>query len=299
VTPLPNPSLSSLQRFETLVFAGGGNRCWWQAGLISELQARGWFLPRLLVGTSAGAAVAAASLTQTLDKAFAECQRLYRGNRRLWEWPRLARLELAFAHQRIYPDWLRGFITDEAMAHLKQSGRDLLVAVTRPAPWLGLRASVLAGSVAYLLDKKVAHSIHPRLPAWLGLRQAFLSLQASAHAAAACDLLAAAGAAPPFMKARRLLGQWALDGGYVDNAPVPQQSPEERASTLVLLTRHYPRLPGFFQWRGRSYWQPSQKVPVSTWDCRAGTTIEQAFELGRSDAQRLLAAPAVKPWSKP
>lgn len=278
-------TISALGRLETLVFAGGGNRCWWQAGLVTELQSRSWALPRLLVGTSAGAAVAAACLTQTLDQALAECQRLYRGNRRVWEWPRLAKLELRFAHQSIYPAWLAGFFSPEAWARLQRSGADLMVAVTQPAPWLGLRASVLAGSLAYLLDKKLVHSIHPTLPKWLGLRQAFFSLKASAHADAARDLLAAAGAAPPFMKARRLRGQWALDGGYVDNAPVPAQSPEQQASTLVLLTRHYPKLPSVFQWRGRSYWQPSHKVPVSTWDCRAGTTVEQAFELGRSDAR--------------
>lgn len=292
MTPLPNPSISSLQRFETLVFAGGGNRCWWQAGLLTELHERGWSLPRLLVGTSAGAAVAAACLTQTLDRALAECQRLYRENRRVWEWPRLARLELVFAHQRIYPTWLRAFITDETLARMRQGGSDLLVAITRPAPWLGLRASVLAGSLAYLLDKKVTHSMHPRLTHWLGLRQAFFSLRASAQTDEARDLLAAAASAPPFMKARRLLGQWALDGGYVDNAPVPQQSPEQKAGTLVLLTRRYPMLPRFFQWRGRSYWQPSRKVPVSTWDCRYGTTIELAFDLGLRDAQRLLGAQA-------
>lgn len=283
------PSLASLNRLQTLVFAGGGNRCWWQAGLVTVLQERGWSLPSLLVGTSAGAAVAAACLTRTADKALAECQRLYACNTRLWDWKRLSRLELSFAHQRIYPAWLQSFITEASLAPLRQSASDLLVAVTRPAPWLGLHGSVLAASMAYLLDKKT-HAIHPRLPRFMGLRQAFFSLKACTNEAEAQNLLAACGAAPPFMKARRVQGKWALDGGYVDNAPLPAQSQEDKHATLVLLTRHYPKLPTLFQWRGRSYWQPSQKVPVSTWDCRPGTSVAQAFELGQWDAQRVLAA---------
>jgi predicted acylesterase/phospholipase RssA len=58
-------SLASLDlaSIDTLVFAGGGNRCWWQAGAISQLLMQGWRLPPQLIGTSAGAAVAASFLT--------------------------------------------------------------------------------------------------------------------------------------------------------------------------------------------------------------------------------------------
>jgi predicted acylesterase/phospholipase RssA len=45
-----------LAQVKTLSFAGGGNRCWWQGGLIAELLKRGWRLPPQLLGTSAGAA---------------------------------------------------------------------------------------------------------------------------------------------------------------------------------------------------------------------------------------------------
>jgi predicted acylesterase/phospholipase RssA len=278
------------ERVETLVFAGGGNRCFWQGGLITELQSRGWSMPRLLVGTSGGAAVAAAILTHTLEAALAECRRLYAQNTRLFDWRRLARLEIAFAQQRIYPQWLQSIIHADSWQRLRQSASDLQVAVTHPAPWLGLHGSVWAGTVAYLLDKKLLHAIHPRLPRSLGLKQAFYSLKACAQEWQARDLLAAAGAAPPVMKARRLFGRWALDGGYVDNAPLPPQTEAQKASTLVLLTRFYPKLPTVFQWQGRTYWQPSRQVPVSTWDCRPQTTVAQAFELGQRDAQRVAAA---------
>ncbi|WP_299511416.1 hypothetical protein [uncultured Limnohabitans sp.] len=86
----------------------------------------------------------------------------------------------------------------------------------------------------------------------------------------------------------------AFDGGYTDNAPIPVQTESEKASTLVLLTRHYPDQAALFQAHGRTYWQPSRKVPVSTWDCRPGTTVADAFTLGQEDALRVLAADQIQ-----
>jgi hypothetical protein len=88
------------------------------------------------------------------------------------------------------------------------------------------------------------------------------------------------------MKAQKVGGHWALDGGYIDNAPVPVQTPAEAARTLVLLTRHYPDLPQQFTFEQRQYWQPSRKIPVSTWDCRPSTNVDQAYQLGLEDASR-------------
>lgn len=286
IIPLPKLDLG---RIETLAFAGGGNRCWWQGGLVEQLMAHGWRLPRQLVGTSAGAAVAAACLSAGPVAALDACRQLYADNKQLWDWRGLKRFQLKFAHQHIYPAWVESFVTPEHFDAIRRSGSELLVAVTHPARWLGLKGSVAAASVAYLLDKKMLHSIHPRLPGFLGLRQGFFKLSQCSSALDARTLLQGAAAALPFMPAQRVAGRWAMDGGYTDNAPLPTQTPAEKASTLVLLTRHYPQLPTLFQWRGRSYWQPSQKIPVSTWDCRPTTTVREAFELGRADAKRWLA----------
>ena len=80
----------------------------------------------------------------------------------------------------------------------------------------------------------------------------------------------------------------AIDGGYTDNAPIPVQSESERSNTLVMLTRHYPKLPPMFRWQERAYWQPSQRVPVSTWDCTPKTTVREAYDLGTQDSVRAL-----------
>lgn len=275
-------------RFTTLAFAGGGNRCWWQGGLMEAWLEKGLKLPSQLIGTSAGAAVAAACISAGPRAAMASCLALYAQNDRLLHWPSRSQPSFKFAHEWIYPAWLASFVGPAQFRAICQSGVSLRVAVTHPGRWLGLRGSLVLGSLAYLLDKKLAHSVHPRLPKFLGLRQAFYELTHCSGALEAQKLLQAAAAAAPFMRAQKIEGQWGLDGGYTDNAPLPEQSSLEKSKTLVLLTRHYPKLPTLFGWQGRTYWQPSQKVPVSTWDCRPDTQVQQAYELGLSDARRLL-----------
>jgi predicted acylesterase/phospholipase RssA len=285
------PGMEKLESYdfaqvETLVFAGGGNRCWWQAGALKHLMEHGKRMPRRLVGTSAGAAVAASCLTEDPDVALHACLRLYAGNPRIFDWSGLSRFELRFAHQQVYPAWLDAFFNAANFAMLRDSASRLTVAITRPAAFLGTRGSVVAGTFAYLVDKYLWNSIHPRLPRMLGLRQDFVDLQQCATIEDAQALLIAAASAPPIMSSRLIDGGHAIDGGYTDNAPIPPQSDEEKARTLVLLTRHYPRLPTLFRWAGRTYWQPSRRIPVSTWDCTPKTTVREAYELGLQDSTR-------------
>ncbi|HEY4293958.1 patatin-like phospholipase family protein [Luteibacter sp.] len=274
---------------KTLVFAGGGNRCWWQAGVVRQLLDRGWRLPGQLIGTSAGAAVAASFLVQGDEAALEACQRLFAGNPRIVDWSGLTRFKLKFAHQRVYPAWIDAFINAKTFDALRRSSSRLMVGLTRPARLLGTSGSVVAGTLAYLVDRYLWNSIHPRLPAWMGLRKDFMVLNDCADLESAQALLIAAASAPPIMSARPVGGAHAIDGGYTDNAPIPLQTDAERSSTLVLLTRHYPGFPPLFQWAGRTYWQPSRRIPVSTWDCTPRATVRDAYDLGTHDAASLLA----------
>jgi predicted acylesterase/phospholipase RssA len=272
----------------TLVLAGGGNRCWWQAGVLRHLLEHGQQLPAQLVGTSAGAAVATSFLTQGADTALNACLKLYAENLKIFDWSSLTKLKLTFAHQQVYPAWVDTFLTASTFDALRQSRSRLTVALTRPARFLGLSGSVAVGTLAYLVDKYLWNSIHPRLPTLLGLRQEFMVLNDCADIETAKRLLVATASAPPFMSALPVGTGHAIDGGYTDNAPIPIQSDIERRHTLVMLTRHYPKLPPLFAWSGRTYWQPSARVPVSTWDCTPKTTVREAYNLGTQDAVRAL-----------
>lgn len=286
---VPNAQVSP--KPSTLALAGGGNRCWWQAGAISRLLEAGWSPPQQWVGTSAGAAIAAACLTTGPEAALAACRELYAGTTRIFAWQGLRRGRLEFAHQTIYPAWLATFVNDKTFGQLRDCGASLQVAVTRPSRVFGLGISVAIGTLAYIIDKKVRHSIHPRLPGLLGLRQEFIEITGCNGALDAHRVLLAAAAPPPIMPAVRLAGDYAFDGGYTDNAPIPAQNHAQRCGTLVMLTRHYPKRPTLFRFRDRLYWQPSRPIPVSTWDCTERATIDAAFSLGREDASSMLRMP--------
>ena len=280
----------SASNINTLALAGGGNRCWWQAGVVTRLLDAGWQLPGQLVGTSAGAGVAASFITDGPHAALAACMHLYSQTARILDRSQLRRLKFSFAHQQVYPAWISSFLHEGNFAKIQASSTRLRVGLTRPAAALGVAGSIAVGSLAYVIDKYLWNSIHPRLPKALGLRQEFVDLHTCKTVQDAQTLLSAAAAAPPFMSARHVGGSSAIDGGYTDNAPIHAQSDEERRKTLVLLTRHYPTLPAMFRMAGRSYWQPSTRVPVSTWDCTARTTVREAFDLGSQDAERAIEA---------
>jgi predicted acylesterase/phospholipase RssA len=92
-----------LEPFKNTVFAGGGNRCWWQAGLITRFAEKGIRLPPNLMGTSAGAAIAAAYIVHRIPEALYACIKLYRQNESNMRWVKLRQLKIEFAHHQIYP----------------------------------------------------------------------------------------------------------------------------------------------------------------------------------------------------
>lgn len=282
------PSRQTWARLTALVLAGGGNRCWWQAGAINRLLEAGWSMPTHWIGTSAGAAIAASCLTTGPEAALAACRGLYARTERIFDWRGLRRGRFEFAHQTVYPAWLEAFVNPTTFEQLRGCGASLHVAITRPSRLLGLGMSVGLGTLAYLVDKKARHSIHPRLPSLLGLRQEFIDITRCVCVTDAHRVLLAAAAAPPLMPAVKLSGGYAFDGGYTDNAPIPDQCHAERLGTLVMATRHYPNRRPLFRFKDRLYWQPSRPIPVSTWDCTERATVDAAFQLGWNDASVML-----------
>ncbi len=280
-------------RIGHVAFAGGGNRCWWQGGVCDQLIENGWSLPRYLSGTSAGIAIAASLAVGRAHDALAPCNELYNANAHLLERLVPTNRYWQFAHDRIYPAWLDGFLTPKrwlqshAQANSKSHELHIAVARFRGPQWSKLATAI--GLSAYLFDKFILRQTHPVLPQRLGLGIEFFKAN---HQTPFDDLrrwLIAAAGASPVLNAPLLNGKIALDGGFYDNAPVapiaPSESPEKN-KTLVLLTRHDPRLPIVFAVDQRIYWQPSHPIQVSTWDCRAGTDVGVAYEHGRSDVGR-------------
>lgn len=168
------PTESEWARLSTLALAGGGNRCWWQAGAICRLLEAGWALPRYWVGTSAGAAIAMASLTTGPKVALAACRKLYGETSRVFDWHGLRRGRLRFAHQSVYPAWLDSFVNESSFNELRVGGVSLHVAVTRPSRFLGVKVSVALGTLAYIIDKKSGTAFTQVFPSFWDCARSFV-----------------------------------------------------------------------------------------------------------------------------
>jgi predicted acylesterase/phospholipase RssA len=282
-SPVPNIVPSS---FDHIILAGGGNRCWWQAGVLKVWQQHCGALTRRFTGVSAGAAIAAAHLTQTLTEAMRACRELYSENDSIW----VGQPGHWFAHTHIYPAWLRAFFTPSRLVQLREPQLQVGIArLPRGIPRLFESVGITLGIAMYLVEKGGARSVHARWPRRFGFRMELHPIGAVTEHAKAIELLCASAAGVPFMPAQQIEGRTAIDGGFADHAPQPilhVKGKHERQ--LVLLTRHTAHRPQLFEFNGRTYAQPSREIPVSTWDCTRHCDITPAYELGLRDGRALL-----------
>ena len=267
--------------FDTVVFAGGGNRCYWQGGFYETAAPRLKLAPKLVVAASAGAFAAVYSLLGTGPQVR---QSVYDGCG-----PHLKNFDIA-AWRRgeplcpvgpLYDQLLAQTIDDAALARLNAI-TELQVAVTRMPRGVPPMAGALLGIGAYQLEKHLLHPVHPRLGRRLGFRAEFVSARNLPDARALHDVLMASSGVPPFMPVTLVGGEPGFDGGLVDNVPVEPLAAVEAAGgrTLVLLTRLYNNVPNV---AGRTYVQPSSKIDLSQFDITNPDGIRAAYELGVKD----------------
>ncbi len=273
--------------FDAVVFAGGGNRCYWQGGFYETAAPRLRLMPKLVVGASAGAFAATYSLLGIGPQARS---RVYDGCG-----PHLRNFDVA-AWRRgeplcpvgpLYNELLVQTVDAAALARLNAI-TDLRIAVTRMPLGVPALAGALLGIGAYQLEKHLLHPVHPRFGRALGFRAEFVSARKLSGARDMHDVLMASSGVPPFMPVTLVNGEPAFDGGLVDNVPVEPLAPIESAGgrTLVLLTRRYKKLPDV---AGRTYVQPSQKINLSQFDITNPGGIRAAYELGARDGEAFAA----------
>jgi predicted acylesterase/phospholipase RssA len=273
--------------FDVIVFPGGGNRCWWQAGLVSSLQKSDWVIPNSIVACSAGAAVAASLVTKTTEAALEACNELYRDNLRIIHWAFDKGLPRPnFAQSSIYPKWLRSFIGERELLALKQ--KDFKVSVARLDRSYGLNRTVFRALVRYLLSRELPKDREnsQRSPAIRGLFPELLDLSACSALSDTLDYSEATAAAAPFLPSKALDGTVYFDGGYLSSDPTDNQTSQLHGQkSLTLLTRHHKDRPAIVQTKGNIYIKPSQPIPVSTWGCTRTTDVSAAFILGQQDTE--------------
>ncbi|SAL13926.1 patatin-like phospholipase [Caballeronia cordobensis] len=274
--------------FDQVVFAGGGNRCWWQAGFWDVIQPELNLRPRIIAGISAGAATACMLYTNESRWVMRYYAEALRENKRNAYWGNLLRGQSVFPHYRIYRQALLDIFADRF--HDLAKAPEIRIGVSHLPRWLGARSAVAAGLIAYNIEKYVRKTLHPTLGQALGFHPEFVKAQECATIDDLADLILQSSSTPPFTPILRRNGRPVLDGGMVDNVPVSALDASP-GLVLVMVTRLYPRERMFVVPHGeqqRIYIQPSRKVPISSWDYTTPSQMQHAYDLGRADGEDFL-----------
>jgi len=279
---MPNPEPPT---FESVVLAGGGSRCFWHAGFWREVQGPLALAPRQIAAVSAAGAIACAITAGIGEEALRLFQTATRANPRNCYPRNFLGKDPVFPHARMYRKAVLDLFDAATLARV-HAGPDIRVLLGRMPRWLGPRSGFLTASAAYNFDKHVRRVVHPTTPRAIGYRPEVVSVRECSTPEALADLILASSCSPPMTSSLKWKGRYVLDGGVVDNVPVCALDGAPGA-TLVMLTRRYPALPDI---PGRTYVQPSAKIPVGSWDYTSPEGIQAAYDLGRRDGDAFLEA---------
>lgn len=266
-------------QYDAVIFTGGGNRCFWQAGFWSSLAALNP-RPSGIAAVSAGAAVACTLFAGTFEHGFRSHLRAVARNRRNVYLHNLVRQQPVFPHGAMYRDALLHSLDDAALARLHQ-GPDIKVLVSCPPRWATRRMAMLLGAVAAGVDAWEGDPVHGSTARRIGFHPLYLSVRECSTPQALADLIIASSCIPPLTPQARRNGVALFDGGLVTNLP-SDGVPPAGTQTLVLLTRQYSQLPSV---AGHTYVQPSQPIPVGAWDYTNDAALQATFDLGCRDGE--------------
>jgi len=277
--------MTAMPTFNSVVFAGGGCRCVWQAGFWS-VAAEPLGLDRAVIGSvSAGAAMACLVRIGRIEDGLALFKRRFAGNPRNMYLTRWGTGRPVFPQYTIYREGILSAVDDNAMDHLGQ-GSDIRVLMTRPPAWLSPQWATVLGIGAYLMEKQLKKPMHPTWATNLGFRPLVASVRECRSPGQLADLILQSSCTPPFVPLQHRERQPVLDGGLIDNCPVATVA-DVPGPMLVLLSRRYPsdRIP-----RGglRLYLQPSKDPLIGRWDYTNPGGLQATFDLGRRDAETFL-----------
>lgn len=280
--------------FDTVVFSGGGNRSFWQAGFWQHLAGHLPTMPKRVLSVSAGAYVAAGVFSGRMQALLDSASTEFGKNRRNFYLSRLLSATGPFPHPPIYRRCLADNLDWDALEVLRQAP-PIHVITAAPPTRLPLAGSLALSSFHYFIDKFLTRSLHTTSGRRIGFSPVWHRMQHSATPAALVDLICASSSVVPVFPVPWINGQPALDGGYIDNNPLPRphEFPETLGRTLVLLTRRYRQLPA--PTPQVHYVQPSQKLPVSSFDATAAQGVRDAYAAGERDAERFVMTFEAKP----
>ena len=267
--------------YEGVVFAGGGNRCFWQAGFWSVAAEALRLKPSRVAAVSAGSAMACALFSGTFDRGFAGFKRAIAENDSNFHLGNVLHKRPVFPHGRMYRDAILSCINEGALLRLHK-GPDIRLLVEYPPYWASPRIALLLGMIATGVDAWRKDCLDYSLGHRIGFRPVFISVRECDTPETLADLIIASSCTPPLTPQVRRNGIALLDGGLVSNVPTDGLA-AALGKSLILLTRQCAKLPVI---PGRTYVQPSQPIPVAAWDYTNDAAVQSTFDLGRRDGEK-------------
>jgi hypothetical protein len=296
------PGFETSDRDLAVTLAGGGNRAFYQVGLLETW----WEVLAERIGVIAACSAGACTAVLLLTGRRAVAHEYWLGRcasvRRNLEWWRLLRGQRPAPHFPIYRDTLRCALDGGGFDRLRSAPYPVLALVAAPPALLPISLAVPIGLGAYSLERWLRPGrLHPGIGRRLGFRPMAVDLRACPSAEAVVNLVLASSATPPFTPVGLVAGRRVLDGGLVDNAPAFVAEGSEPwvgrdgsghewprrpwRRHLVVLTRPYPP-ESVGHHRGRWYLCPSEPVPADRWDYTRPERIADTIALGTRDAVR-------------
>lgn len=282
-------------QFDQVVFAGGGNRCWWQAGFWHALNEEYHQKPHLITAVSAGAATACLLYTRPgVDGARWALQyyeKVLKDIHKNAYWENLFTTKPVFPHCDIYKGVLEQVIATKL--ELLQSAPPIKIGVSVAPSYLGARSSVAIGLLAYQLEKRFKKTLHPRGGQRIGFTRNFYNTHDCNTANNLVDVILQSSCTPPFTPVMVRQGQVVLDGGLVDNVPIDGLDFAHGGRILVMLTRRY-SYPDVFKRIYKNceliYVQPSRPVAISSWDYSRQELMPITYQQGLTDFKTYLSS---------
>lgn len=277
--------MPTITRDLVLTFAGGGNRAFYQLGLITRWHER--LLPRTaaIASCSAGACVITTHLSGRRDEARRYWMDRTRGITRNFDWSKLLRGERPAPQGAIYRDTLLVTFADGGLERIRRQPFPIYVLASSFPALLPSAMAVTLGITLYSIERSMRRAPHPRSPRLVGFRAVAVDARDCETAEELANLILASSATPPFTPLGTFRGQRLLDGGMIDNAPafiVEERHPEARRSIVLMSRPYHPSVMGV-QGR-RLYVAPTQPTPIDRWDYTRPHLLDDTVAMGEREA---------------
>lgn len=268
-----------------VTLAGGGNRAFYQLGILN----RWWtaLAPRVgaMATCSAGACVAVIHFSGRQDETLEFWLRRRAHVRRNIDWSRLLFGERPTPHFPVYRDTLAFALAEGGFDRLRAQPFPILALTAAPPHALPIPLAVPLGLGAYSLERwRHPGRLHPGSGRQLGFEPVARDLRTCETVDDLVGWVLASSATPPFTPVGTVNGRQVLDGGLVDNAPAfLADEIDAWRRHLVILTRQYPEASVGHR-GGRWYLCPSMVPPADRWDYTRPERVMETIELGGADA---------------